>query len=161
MKKEVQPAMPILDESFRYTITSISGHSFGIEVKNVREVIPFPKVTKIPNVHPSTLGVFNLRGQIFSLIDLRVLLHMEKESSGPESMVIILAYDKLNFGIQVDKVLGIHRVDAAKIQLPTRDQAIQYVQYMAGFYRDETYGLVYLLDVPAIIDAPEIRQYLY
>ncbi|HID40169.1 MAG TPA: purine-binding chemotaxis protein CheW [Calditrichaeota bacterium] len=161
MKKEVQPAIPLMDKSYRFTIVNISGHSFGVEVRNVREIIPFPKVTRVPNVHKSTIGVFNLRGQIYSLIDVRVLLQLELEPVGKDNMVIILEYEKLNLGVLVDKVLGIHRIDAAKIQLPTREQATQYIQYMNGYYKDKTLGDVYLLDIPALIDAPEIRQYLY
>lgn len=161
MKKDVQTAMPIVDKSYRFTIVSISEHSFGVEVKNVREVIPFPKITRVPNVHKSTLGVFNLRGQIYSLIDLRVLLQLELKPVSEDNMVIILEWEKLNIGVLVDKVLGIHRIEAAKIQLPTREQATQYVQYMNGYYKDKTLGDVYLLDIPALIDAPEIRQYLY
>ena len=61
----------------RYSILNLSGHYFGIEINRVVEIIPFPKYTKIPNLNPCILGVFNLRGQIYSIIDIRVLFDLK------------------------------------------------------------------------------------
>ena len=66
-----------LSSDERYSILGISEQNFGVEVKYVKEILPLPKITPLPNIHKSILGVFNLRGQIYSLLDLRLFLRLD------------------------------------------------------------------------------------
>ena len=48
------------DNTDRYSILGISEQNFAVEIHNMKEVIPIPRITPVPNVEKSILGVFNL-----------------------------------------------------------------------------------------------------
>jgi len=146
---------------FRYSILDLAGYHFGVEITNVREVVPFPKYTKIPNVHPSIIGVFNLRGQIYSILDIRRLLNLDTKPVTDKNFVVTLGLENFTFGIYVDKVLDMLRIDENKIELPTRDMSTQFISYLNGVYDHKALGTIYLLDVQAIINSKEISQYRF
>ena len=90
---------------FRYSILCISDQYFGVEVKYVREVQLLPATTKIPNVHKSVVGVFNLRGQIQSVVDIRGFLNLPFKRNEEEDFVVLVEYNQVQLGLVVNKVL--------------------------------------------------------
>jgi purine-binding chemotaxis protein CheW len=146
---------------FRYSILCISGQYFGVEVKYVQEVQTLPLITKIPNVHSSVLGVFNLRGQIQSVIDIRGFLNLSVDHINDEDFVVIVEYDKTKLGIVVEKVLDVFSIDGNKIQIPTREMPLSLIQYCNGYYNHKKLGKVFLLDLEMLFNAKEIVSYSY
>jgi purine-binding chemotaxis protein CheW len=145
----------------RYSVINLSGHYFGIEINKVVEVIPFPRVTKIPNLNPSILGVFNLRGQIYSIIDMRVLFDLQMNDISDKNYVVILNNENISFGIYVDKVMDVLDIDETKIQVPNRKSSENFIHFLNGLYEDKKLGLIHLLEVREIIDSKEISQYRF
>ena len=144
------------DSEFRYSILCISGYYFGVEVKYVREVQLLPVITKVPNVHKSILGVFNLRGQIQSIIDIRGVLNLPSGKVSEEDFVVVLEHDKRVIGVLVEKVLDVFTVDTGNIQIPTREMSLSLVNYCSGYYNHKKLGKIFLLDLDAIFNAKEI-----
>ena len=149
-----------LNES-RYSVLNLSGHYFGIEINKVVEVIPFPRYTKIPNLNPGILGVFNLRGQIYSIIDMRVLFDLEINDISVKNYVVLLKDENISFGIYVDKVMDVLNIDETKIQVPDRKSSANFIHFLNGLYEDKKLGLIHLLEVREIIDSEEISQYRF
>ncbi len=150
-----------LGNEYRYSVLEISQQKFGVEVLHVLEVLPMPKITPVPNVHRSILGVFNLRGQIHSLLDLRVLFHLEQTAITADNYVVLIKEGDMTMGVLVDRVLDLVLMDAAKMALPTQDMAGPYIQYTSGVYEHTTMGVIYILDLNAILNAKEIYQYRF
>jgi len=146
----------ITDSEFRYSILCISGYYFGVEVKFVKEVQLLPVITKIPNVHKTILGVFNLRGQIQSIVDIRGILNLSEGKISDEDFVVVLEHDKKVIGVLVEKVLDVFSVDSSNIEIPTRDMSLSLVQYCNGFYNHKKLGKIFLLDLDTIFNAKEI-----
>lgn len=145
----------------RYSIINLSGYYFGIEIKKVVEVIPFPKYTKIPNLNPSILGVFNLRGQIYSIIDIRVLFDLTVNHIADKNYVVLLKDENISFGIYVDKVMDVFNIDETKIQVPNRKLSANFIHFLNGLYEDKKLGMIHLLEVREIIDSKKISQYRF
>ncbi len=145
----------------RYSILGISEQHFAVEVINMKEVIPLPMITPVPNVNECILGVFNLRGQIYSIFDLRVLLKLERNEINEKNFIVLLEWHEFQFGVVVDRVLDVTRIDPGEIQIPTRELSPQYISFLNGYYEHETMGVIYLLDLPAILQNKEIIRYRY
>ncbi len=145
---------------YRYSVLSLSGKYFAVEVIKVKEVLNMPKISKVPNAHQAIVGVFNLRGQIFTIIDIRHFLNLEIRPVSDKDYVVILEEEGTAFGIIVDKVIDVVSLDSNKIQIPTREISVQFVQYLEGIYQLDM-GTLYLLDIPAILNAGELRSYRY
>jgi purine-binding chemotaxis protein CheW len=87
----------------------------------VREVCPFKQITRVPCAPKFVKGIINLRGQIFSVIDLRSLFGLPTSESLDAGKVVIIGVDDLEVGILADDVLGVRHVPISEIQedLPT------------------------------------------
>lgn len=150
-----------MDSEYRYSILCIADNYYGVEVKYVKEVQPLPVITKIPNVHKSVLGVFNLRGQIQSVIDIRGFLNHPKADIANNSFVVIMEFNKVNMGVVVEKVLDVVSIESSKIQIPTRDMPLSLIQYSNGYYNHKKLGKIFLLDLETLFKAKEIVNYSF
>lgn len=94
----------------------LDGNSYGINVAKIKEIIPFQKVTPVPNAHPSIEGIFMPRDVMITAIDLKNCLQRgQSEESG---LFIITNFNKLDIAFHVDQVIGIHRVSWTDIIKP-------------------------------------------
>jgi purine-binding chemotaxis protein CheW len=106
---------------------------FAIDLFDVREVVEYTPITKLPNTASYMKGIIDLRGEITTIIDLKERLHIpisrdQKEEDGR----IIVLDEKLTgvkTGILVDDVLAVSTfekgdVDAASTAGAGDDEAI-------------------------------------
>lgn len=88
----------------------------AIESQYVREVYPLEHLTPVPCTPAHVLGVVNLRGEIVSVIDIRVFFDLPRQGLPDLNKLIVLASEHMSFGILVDAVAGTHKIRAADIQ---------------------------------------------
>jgi purine-binding chemotaxis protein CheW len=89
---------------------------YAIDVGHVREVYPFKDPTPVPCTPDFILGIINVRGKVVSVTDLRRILDLPGKESTPESKVLILTNDDMEFGILADAVAGERKIPAADIR---------------------------------------------
>ncbi|HHM02459.1 MAG TPA: purine-binding chemotaxis protein CheW [Caldithrix abyssi] len=147
--------------SYRYSILCISDHYFGVEVDNVREVLLTPHYTRMPNVDKHIVGVFNLRGQIHSLVDISGFLNLPPKEIKETDFVVVLQKKDMSMGVLVDKVHDVIRIETNKIEVPTRDMPLNLINYTNGFYDHKTLGRIFLLDLEVIFNSRELSRYSY
>jgi len=94
---------------------------YAVESAFVREVYPLKELTPLPCTPPFVLGIVNVRGQILSVVDLKVLFELPEEGLTDLNRVIILRSNSMEFGILADAILGTRRVLLGQVQasLPT------------------------------------------
>ncbi len=106
---------------------------FAIDLFDVREVVEFTPITKLPNAPSYMKGIIDLRGEITTIIDLKDRLHIP--TTGTETVEegrFIVLDEKLTgvkTGILVDDVLAVSTfetsdVDAASTAGAGDDDAI-------------------------------------
>lgn len=95
----------------------IGENHYGINVAKVREIIPYPKVTPVPNAHPCVEGIIMPRDTMITVVDLAKATGAEP-SNARTDMLIITNFNKLHIGFHVHRVCGIHRVSWADIATP-------------------------------------------
>lgn len=95
---------------------TLEGHSYGINVAKIKEIITYQPVTPVPNSHPSILGVFMPRDTMITAIDLKNCLQLG--NSKPGGLFIVTNFNKLDIAFQVDSVVGINRVSWGDIIKP-------------------------------------------
>ncbi len=94
----------------------LAGHSYGINVAKIREIIAYMEVTPVPNAHPSIEGIFMPRDTMITAIDLKNCLQRGQSEAG--GLFIITNFNKLDIAFHVDSVVGIHRVSWSDIIKP-------------------------------------------
>ncbi len=89
---------------------------YAVEVEFVREVYTLRDLTPVPCTPRFVLGIINVRGQVVSVTDTKVLFGLPDNVVGVESRVLILSDQVMEMGILVDEVYGEQRVPIEKIQ---------------------------------------------
>ena len=60
--------------SQQYVTFSLGEELFGVEVTRTKEILSLTPVTKVPQTPDYLLGVINLRGQVVTVVDMRLKL---------------------------------------------------------------------------------------
>ncbi|RZA08570.1 MAG: purine-binding chemotaxis protein CheW [Proteobacteria bacterium] len=125
----------------RYLCFSLGDESFALPLLNVREVLAQPEIVPVPHTPSYFQGLMNLRGQVVSVMDLRLKLGVKPRLDSSECVVIICALEGFVVGITVDAV---NSVVAPKEEELSSEAG--HRDYLAGVYRHGQ-ELVLLLDV--------------
>ncbi|GAB4536248.1 MAG: chemotaxis protein CheW [Thermodesulfovibrionia bacterium] len=100
----------------RFIIFTISGEEFGIEISKVIEIIRPQKAIGFPGVPAYVSGVFNLRGSVIPLIDMRKRLNVMPRPNREKILIVRLHEGKV--GLLVDSVREILNIDEKMISPP-------------------------------------------
>lgn len=137
----------------RYISFRLGGEEFGIPLLVVKEVLAVPKVTSIPSSTPYFLGITDLRGQVISIIDLRLKLGLSPVQS-PETAVIICDFGALHLGIVVDSIDAVFVPKEGEVlpkpqmlsEIGSLEKLGNNSDYISGVYRGSD-RLILLLDI--------------
>ena len=134
-----------------YTVFTLSDHFFALEISHIKEVLNFPAITLLPNKETHFKGVFNLRGTLVTVIDIRYLLNLEITDNKSPEIVILAQYDEILIGIAVDQVMDIQKIEEMNIQNPTRKTPSAITGKILGYVEKEKLGKIYLLDLIKLV----------
>ncbi len=135
--------MSIID--FKMITFSLAEKDYAIDIMKVKEIAKANNFTYVPNTSPFVLGVYNLRGDIIPIIDLRIFFNIpikQREKDSIESMVIINVNDQA-FGIVVDRIDKVVGVSKNAIQPPHPIFGDINIKYIYGVV--ENAGQLYIL----------------
>ncbi len=83
-------------------VFNLGEEEFGVDIKEVREIIRLEEITTIPNAQGFIEGVINLRGKIIVVIDLATKLGMPLSEHTKNTKIIIIERNELSVGMVVD-----------------------------------------------------------
>ena len=135
----------------RYSIFSVSGKLFGLEISTVREVLPPPKVTYLPNVPTHVIGVFNLRGSIISLVDIQQILDLGSTEKKDTNMVLLVESSNLLISFIVEQVLDFVEVENSQVKLPSGVMTADMKNFVRGIFESDNMGQINLLDTERLL----------
>ncbi len=108
----------------------------------VREVLEYPQMTRVPGAQEWVLGIANVRGNLLTIIDLNAFFFGKLTTIRNKTRVLELRHGGLATGLVVDEVFGMrHFFDEDKTaDKPATDQGLMAL--MTGGYRqgDRTWG---------------------
>lgn len=96
----------------------IGDNHYGINVAKVREIVPYDKITPVPNAHEYVEGIFMPRDTMISVVNLAKVTGNYNCCHSDSDMLIITNFNKLHIGFHVERVAGIHRVSWNHIIVP-------------------------------------------
>ena len=140
----------------RYLCFSLGNQKFAIPLLHVKEVIADVATTTIPQAPSHFKGIMNLRGQVISVIDLRLLLKSEKPGKSTETTIIILDLAPLSLGVVVDSVDSVVEYKESELSpAPDTDSSVK-IDYITGVAKRENV-LTLLLDIKAVLNTEDFR----
>ncbi len=149
------------DIDFKMVTFSLGGKDYGVDIMKVKEIAKFEAFTFVPNTQPFVMGVYNLRGDIISLIDMRIMFNLPaaQHAAGQPEDGLILRLDFGLIGVVVDRIDKVVGISSESIQPPHPIFADINLKYLSGVVEHED-RLYIILDVERILgdtaDEPEV-----
>lgn len=138
---------------------SIGATTYAVHETFVTELDRVPRVTLVPQAPAWLRGVTNLRGEILSVVDLRVFIGLDPTPASSGRMLVLrLPNEEFSLGLLVDTVDGILVVEDGAIQPPASTLEGPLAPYLLGMTVTET-QLVAVLDLDRLLRSSDIRQF--
>ncbi len=154
--KQSETNQKVTTIDFKMVTFSLSGKEYAIDIMKVKEIAKANKFTFIPNAANYIRGVYNLRGEIIPIIDLRKMFGIKLENLGEtkKENVILLRLEDNIIGVIVDVINKVVGIDSSIIQPPHPLFNDINVKYMSGVieHMDKLY---ILLDVERMLGKEE------
>ncbi len=80
--------------------------NYGIDASFVREVLSLRAFTPLPGLPPFILGITNIRGQIRSIVDLKILFDLSQKGLPDNNKLLLIHNREMEFGILADEITG-------------------------------------------------------
>jgi len=97
-------------------IFKIAGEEFGVDINEVKEIIRWEDVTRIPNTESYIKGVINLRGSIVVVNDLAMKLGLPSKEVDDDTRILVVEVDGNTVGMVVDSATEVLRLEGEKVQ---------------------------------------------
>jgi len=132
--------------------------SFAVSILQVKEILQYEVITRVPSVPASIRGVINLRGSVVPVVDLSVKLGLPPTPVTPRTCILIvevaLGTDRTVMGVLADAVSEVLELGEGEIEPPPPFGAKVAVDYLTGMGKVGK-GFVLLLDLDRALSANE------
>lgn len=97
---------------------TVQGEHYAINVVKVKEILNIDNISKVPNAHPAVPGISLIRGDVITVIDMRMVLENIKNDAVEKSMTLVCEFNNMKVAFAIDEVLGISRITWNQILKP-------------------------------------------
>jgi purine-binding chemotaxis protein CheW len=137
-------------------VFKLAGEQFAAPITRVREILRPVRSTRMPRAANFVRGLFNLRGQVLPLLDLRARLGLAPSPSVPDAKenkarVVVVEAAGEAMGIQVDEVLEVLRCREEDLQSPRSILDLPSSRSLASVL-DQAGRLVLVLDIARLLE---------
>lgn len=107
---------------------------FAIATRHIAEVYAIRDLSPLPCAPAFIAGLINLRGQVLSVVDLRVLLQLPREAGAIAvgKHAIVLHRDAMVFAVLADRIDGIQQLPDAELRPPPSLLRERSHDYLSG-----------------------------
>ncbi|MBF0620280.1 MAG: purine-binding chemotaxis protein CheW [Candidatus Omnitrophica bacterium] len=124
----------VREDVVQLVVFRVSGEWYAVEMKSVREVVTFDRITFLPSSPEHVAGIFNLRGNILSVTDMKRIFGLSSSEITEKSRLVVIESGVCETGLLVDEVDEPVDVAVSKIVLPLATIAPERAEYLSGTY---------------------------
>ncbi len=151
------PAGAVLSDrrAGKYLAFHLANEEFGIPVLSVREIMGMQDITSVPQTPAYVRGVFNLRGKVIPVLDLRLKFGLDAAEYTQRTSIVVVKLDEVMMGVIVDGVSEVLNLTATDIEdTPDFGRGIE-TPYILGMAKAK--GRVrMLLDIENVLSAQDM-----
>jgi len=148
-----------ITDTRQYLSFKLCGEEFALDIAKVREVLDYPKITRVPQTPDFVRGVINLRGAVVPVVDLNKKFKIEETQQTVNTRVIIgevdIDGDTIILGVLADSVHEVMEIEPTNIEAPPKIGTRLNTEFLKGMgKRDEEFILI--LDIDKVFSAEEL-----
>jgi purine-binding chemotaxis protein CheW len=140
-----------MDQSGQYCTFYVADLFFGVNVRDVQEVIRYQEMTPVPLAPPEIGGLINLRGQIVTAIGLRQRLKLPSAADNRRPMNVVVRSADCAVSLLVDEIGDVLGVDESTFETPPATLTGLGQELISGVHKLKD-RLLLILDTNKAID---------
>lgn len=149
-----------INETRQYLTFELDKEIFAIDVSQVKEVLDYTKITKIPRTPDFMLGVINLRGSVVPVIDIRIKFGMNVSDITINTCIIVLEIEFeneiLTIGALADSVKEVFELEPKDIEPAPKIGTKMNIEFIKGMGKRGD-DFVIILDINKIFTHNELE----
>jgi purine-binding chemotaxis protein CheW len=102
----------------KFLTFAVGSEDYGIEIRQVTEIIGIQKITDVPDMPGFVKGVINLRGKVIPVMDVRLRFKMSERAYDDRTCIIVVNVNNTTVGLVVDTVKEVANIPQGQIELP-------------------------------------------
>lgn len=146
------------EEHRQYLSFTLAGSDYAVGILQVKEILQYEVVTKVPSVPASVRGVINLRGSVVPVVDLAVKFGLAATTVTSRTCILIveaaLEGERVVMGVLADQVREVLDLGRDDVEPPPTFGTQVKVEFITGMAKVGK-GFVLLLDLDRCISARE------
>ncbi len=147
--------------SMQYLSFILAGEEYALGILQVKEIIEYDTVTRIPGAPVWVRGVFNLRGSVVPVVDLPVKLGMPPATLTRWSCIVVvevkLGGERLVLGLLADSIGQVMDLGPGDVLPPPSFGTPVSMDYLVGMGRLAAgRKFVLLLDIDKVLSSQEV-----
>jgi purine-binding chemotaxis protein CheW len=144
----------------QYLTFTVSDELYALNVSNIREVLEFQTVTKVPRMPDFMKGVINLRGSVVPVLDLKMKFGLGDTAKTIDTSVIVtemvMEEETVVIGLLTDAVNEVLELNEEEIEpTPYMGTKVQS-EFIKGMGKKGEEFII-VLDINRILSAQEIQ----
>ena len=137
----------------QYIRFELAGNDFALPLMNALEIDYIPEITPLPNLPEWVLGICHLRGDIVSVVDLKMILQLKATNGTAPRKLVLIRNSAMSTAIMVDDVASMRYAEDEETEVDKkRIDAKSLSKYVVRIVESED-RLVRLLDVDVLMTA--------
>jgi purine-binding chemotaxis protein CheW len=140
----------------KFLTFKLSEETFGIEIRYVTEIVGLQPVTKVPELPEFIVGIINLRGIIFPIMDARLRFKKESIDYNDRTCIIVINVNNLSIGLIVDSVSEVLDIEEDNIVLPPSFENMKR-KFVKNIGKSNN-SVVLILDCDQLLDSNELNE---
>ena len=134
----------------QYITFSLGKERYGIELKEGKEILIPPEITRVPHTPAYVKGVINLRGGVITVLDLKDILGIDRDVKYKEEdkRIIITNIEAIISGFMVDQMQGILTFSSDDIETENKNEMNS--EFIKGIYTEGS-AVIPIIDLKRLI----------
>lgn len=121
-------------EQISVLVFQLSSEFFALETQYVSEVRVLSEVTPVPCTPDFVLGITNIRGAVFSVIDIRGSFNLEDRPVTDRSMFLMIQWKGIELCLLVDAVIEKINLPRSEVKTMTGGNKEHMPAFVSGFF---------------------------
>ena len=143
----------------QYLTFQLGEEVFGLDVSNVREILEFTSVTKVPKTPEFMRGVINLRGSVVPVLDMRLKFGLSITEKTVNTCVVVVEVDfdgeRTVIGALVDSVQEVFELEPGQIEPAPKIGIRLDTEFIKGMGKKDD-AFIIILDIDKVFTSEEL-----
>ncbi|MGE5682397.1 MAG: chemotaxis protein CheW [Bacillota bacterium] len=152
-------AVATINETRQYLTFKLSEEIFAVDVVQVREILDYIKITKVPQTPDFMCGVINLRGSVVPVVDMRLKFGMLKTEVTVNTCIVVMEVriegETTILGALVDSVQEVFELEPKDIEPAPKIGTRLNTEFIKGMGKKDDKFLI-ILNIDKVFSFDEL-----